>query len=151
AREILLAEAAKRLGVSPEQLTVQNGEVRAPDGRRIGYGALVEGQVLGVRAAPESKLARSRNVMGKSVQRVDIPAKVTGGAAYVHDLRLPDMVHARVVRPPSYGAQLKSVSTDPAKKLPGVTVLRDGSFLAVVAGREWMAIQAMRALRAGAV
>jgi CO/xanthine dehydrogenase Mo-binding subunit len=60
-------------------------------------------------------------------------------------------VHARVVRPPSYGARLKSVSTDPAKKLPGVTVLRNGSFLAVVAGREWVAVQAMRALRAGAV
>jgi len=152
ARELLVAEAAKRLGAPPETLSVQNGEVRAPDGRRIGYGALVEGKALSVRAAPESKLARSRNVMGKSVPRVDIPAKVTGGAAYVHDLRLPDMVHARVVRPPSYGAQLKSVDAESAAKLPGVIkIIRDGSFLAVVAAREWIAVQAMRALKARAV
>ena len=151
AREILVAEAAKRLGVPAEKLSAQNGEVAAPDGRRIGYGALVEGKLLNVRAAQESKLSRARKFMGKAVQRVDIPAKVTGGVAYVHDLRLPDMVHARVVRPPSYGARLKSVETEPATKLPGVKVVRDGSFLAVVAGREWIAVQAMRALRARAV
>src|SRR6267378_1672600 len=145
AREILLSQAAKRLGVQPEQLSVQNGEVRARDGRRIAYGALVEGELLHVQAAPQSKLIApfaDRKYMGKAVQRVDLPAKVTGGAAYVHDLRLPDMVHARVVRPPSYGARLKSVNTEPATKLPGVKVVRDGSFLAVIAGREWIAVQA---------
>jgi CO/xanthine dehydrogenase Mo-binding subunit len=151
AREILMAEAAKRFGVSPDSLTVQGGEVRATDGRRASYGALVDGKTLSVKAAPQSKLSRTHNVMGKSIQRVDIPAKVTGGAAYVHDLRLPDMVHARVVRPPSYGAKLKSVDTESAAKLPGVMkIVRDGSFLAVVAGREWNAVQAMRELRAKA-
>ena len=60
------------------------------------------------------------------------------------------MVHARVVRPPSPGAQLKSLNTDAASKLPGVLkIVRDGNFLAVVAGREWEAVQALRALRAG--
>ena len=152
AREILLAEAAKRFGVPAESLTAQAGEARASDGRRIGYGALVEGKALSVRAAPQSKLARTRNVMGKAIPRVDIPAKVTGGAAYVHDLRLPDMVHARVVRPPSYGARLKSIATDSAATMPGVLkIVRDGNFLAVVAGREWQAVQAMRELRARAV
>jgi nicotinate dehydrogenase subunit B len=152
AREILVAEAAKRFGLPAEKLTAQNGEVVAPDGRRVGYGALVEGKLFNVRAAQESKLSRSRKYMGKAVQRVDIPAKVTGGVAYVHDLRLPDMVHARVARPPSYGARLKSVEADPVAKMPGVLkIVRDGSFLAVVAGREWPAVQAVRALRARAV
>jgi CO/xanthine dehydrogenase Mo-binding subunit len=151
ARELLLAEAAKRLGVPAERLVAENGQVVAPDGKRVPYGALVEGKLLSVRAAQQSKLSRSRKFMGKAVQRVDIPAKVTGGVAYVHDLRLPDMVHARVVRPPSYGARLKSVDIESAAKLPGVMkIVRDGSFLAVVAGREWPAVQASRTLRAKA-
>src|SRR5689334_10775613 len=149
ARALLIAQAAKRLGVPPEQLSAQGGELRGPDGKRISYGAVVEGQLLHVRAQPQSGLATGRTVMGKPVQRVDIPAKVTGGAAYVHDLRLPEMLHARVVRPPSYGARLTSVETDSVAKMAGVVkIVRDGSFLAVVAAREWTAIQASRALRA---
>ena len=88
---------------------------RAKDGRSITYGQLVTGETLHVEAAPESPLRdpKTRGVMGKSMQRVDIPAKVTGGAIYVQDLRLPGMVHARVVRPPSYGARLESVDSAP--------------------------------------
>ena len=72
--------------------------------------------------------------MGQPVPRVDIPAKVTGGAAYVQDMRLPGMVHARVVRPPSYGAQLTECDTAAVEKMPGVVkIVRDGNFLAVVA------------------
>ena len=89
--------------------------------------------------------------MGQPVPRVDIPAKVTGGAAYVQDMRLPGMVHARVVRPPSYGAQLIGCDTAAVEKLPGVVkVVRDGNFLAVVAEKEFQAIKAMRALAAAA-
>jgi CO/xanthine dehydrogenase Mo-binding subunit len=85
------------------------------------------------------------------VPRVDIPAKVTGGAAYVQDMRLPGMVHARVVRPPSYGAQLTECDTAAVEKLPGVVeVVRDGSFLAVVAEKEFQSIKAMNALAAAA-
>ena len=147
AREILLAEGAKRLGAP---VSAQNGEAVTADGRRISYRELVEGKMLSARAAPESKLSTARRVMGKSIPRVDIPAKVTGGAAYVHDFRLAGMVHARVVRPPSPGAQLKSVNPDAAMKVPGVIkIVRDGNFLAVVAAREWEAVQALRALRAG--
>ncbi|MBW8904634.1 MAG: xanthine dehydrogenase family protein molybdopterin-binding subunit [Betaproteobacteria bacterium] len=151
ARALLVAEAAKRWGVAPEQVSVQGGELRGPEGKRMSYGAVVEGQLLHARAQPQSALATSRTVMGKPVQRVDIPAKVTGGAAYVHDLRLPDMLHARVVRPPSYGARLTSVEMEPVAKMAGVVkIVRDGSFLAVVAAREWTAVQASRALRARA-
>ena len=151
AREILIAEAAKRLGAPAEALSAESGEIRTRDGKRISYGALVQNELLHVRAAPQSKLTTARKYMGKPVQRVDIPAKVTGGAAYVQDLRLPDMVHARVVRPPSYGAKLKSVEMEPVARMRGVLkIVRDGSFLAVVAAREWAAVQAMRALRAQA-
>ena len=154
AREILVAEAAKRLGVPADSLIAERGEIRTREGKRISYGTLVQGELLHVHAAPQSKLIAliaDRKYMGKSVPRVDIPAKVTGGAAYVHDLRLPDMVHARVVRPPSYGAKLKSVEMEPVARMAGVIkIVRDGSFLAVIATREWTAVQAMRALRARA-
>ncbi|WGS20542.1 molybdopterin cofactor-binding domain-containing protein [Bradyrhizobium sp. ISRA463] len=91
----------------------------------------------------------SFKVMGQPVPRVDIPAKVTGGAAYVQDMRLLGMVHARVVRPPSYGAQLTECDTSAIEKMPGVVrVMRDGNFLAVVAEKEFAAIKAMQALAA---
>jgi CO/xanthine dehydrogenase Mo-binding subunit len=87
--------------------------------------------------------------MGQSVPRVDIPAKVTGGAAYVQDMRLPGMVHARVVRPPSYGARLLECDSSAIEKLPGVVkVIRNGNFLAVVASKEFQSVKAMRALAA---
>jgi nicotinate dehydrogenase subunit B len=104
---------------------------------------------LHVRADLQSKLkgAATRTVMGQSIQRVDIPKKVTGGAAYVQDLRLPGMVHARIVRPPQFGAKLKSFDASSVEAMPGVLkVVRDGSFVAVVATKEFQAIRAMRVL-----
>src|SRR5260370_11840712 len=89
--------------------------------------------------------------MGKAVPRVDIPAKVTGGAAYVQDMRLSGMVHARVVRPPSYRAQLTDCDTSAVEKLPGVgKVIRAGNFLAVAARKEFQSIKALNALSAAA-
>ena len=125
----------------------------AQDGRRLSYGELVAGDMLHVQAQPTSKLKdpATFKVMGQSIPRVDIPAKVTGGAAYVQDLRLPGMVHARVVRPPSYGAQLTDCETSAVEKMPGVVkVVRDGNFLAVVAEKEFQAVKAMEALAAAA-
>jgi CO/xanthine dehydrogenase Mo-binding subunit len=90
-------------------------------------------------------------VMGQSIPRVDIPGKVTGGIAYVQDLRLPEMLHARVARPPSYGAELTEFDTAAIEKLPGVVkVVRDGNFLAVVAKGEFQAVRALNALSAAA-
>ncbi len=152
-RELLIAEAAKRLGTEPAQLVARDGSVVAADGRRIGYGALVEGQRLHVNAQPRSTLIdrASRRVMGKPVQRVDIPGKVTGGVAYVQDLRLPGMVHARVVRPPQPGAKLRSLDASAARAMPGVVdVVRDGNFVAVIARSEFEAVRAMRKLADGA-
>ena len=152
-RALLIAEAATRLDLPVESLRTENGAVIAPDGRRLTYGELVAADMLHVQAQPKSKLKdpATFKVMGQSVPRVDIPAKVTGGAAYVQDMRLPGMVHARVVRPPSYGAQLTECDTSAVEKLPGVVkVVRDGNFLAVVAEKEFQSIKAMNALAAAA-
>jgi nicotinate dehydrogenase subunit B len=152
-RELLIAEAARRLDLPAENLRTEGGAVISPDGRRFGYGDLVAADMLHVQAQPKSKLkdAATFKVMGQPLPRVDIPAKVTGGAAYVQDMRLPGMVHARVVRPPSYGAQLTDCDSSAVEKLPGVVkVVRDGNFLAVVANKEFQAVKAMTALSAAA-
>src|SRR3979409_92233 len=125
----------------------------SPDGARLAYRALVANDMLHVQAQARSNLKdpATFKIMGRSVPRVDIPAKVTGGAAYVQDMRLPGMVHARVVRPPSYGAQLTDCDTAAVENLPGVgKVSRSGNFLAVVTKKEFQAIKAMRALAAAA-
>jgi CO/xanthine dehydrogenase Mo-binding subunit len=81
-------------------------------------------------------------VVGRSSARRDIPAKITG-AAFVHDMELPGMLHARVVRPPAFGAALESVDEAALKALPGVVaVVRSGSFLAIAAEREELAVKA---------
>jgi nicotinate dehydrogenase subunit B len=150
-RQLLVAEAARRLNLPAENFRTENGSVISQDGHRFSYGDLVAEDMLHVQAQPKSKLRdpASFKVMGQPLQRVDIPAKVTGGAAYVQDMRLPGMVHARIVRPPSYGAQLTDCDTSAVEKLPGVVkVVRDGNFLAVVAAREFLAIKAMAALSA---
>jgi nicotinate dehydrogenase subunit B len=156
-RELLIAEAARRLNLPAENLKTENGAVVTPDGQRLSYGDLVAGDMLHVQAQAKSKLKdpATYKVMGQSVPRVDIPAKVTGGAAYIQDFRLdrvlPGMVHARVVRPPSYGAELTECDTSAVEKLPGVIkVVRNGNFLAVVAKKEFQSIKAMRALSAAA-
>lgn len=152
-RELLIAEAARRLELAAETLKTENAAVIAPDGRKLGYGELVAGEMLHVEAQPKSKLKAPAgySIMGKSVPRVDIPSKVTGGAAFVQDMRLPGMVHGRVVRPPSYGAELTALDTSAVEKLPGVIkVVRDGNFLAVVAAKEYQAVKAMRALASAA-
>ncbi|WP_108522871.1 xanthine dehydrogenase family protein molybdopterin-binding subunit [Bradyrhizobium algeriense] len=153
ARELLLAEAAGRLGLPVENLRTGDGAVIAPDGKRLSYGELVRDDMLHVQAQPKSKLKdpATFKVIGRPVPRVDIPAKVAGGAAYVQDMRLPGMVHARIVRPPSYGAQLTECDTAAVEKLPGVVkVVRDGNFLAVVAEKEFQSIKAMNALATAA-
>jgi nicotinate dehydrogenase subunit B len=152
-RALLIAEAARRLELPFENLKTENAAVIAPDGRRLGYGELVAGEMLHVQAQARSTLKdpAAYRIMGQSIPRVDIPAKVTGGAAYVQDMRLPGMLHARVVRPPGYGAELIECDTAAVEKMPGVAkVVRDGNFLAVVAAKEYQAVKAMWALSAAA-
>lgn len=148
-REILITEAARRLSLARDQLHTESGAVFAASGSRISYGDLVSSVALHVQAQPHSVLKDSGrfSVMNHAVPRVDIPAKVTGGQAYLQDMRLPDMLHARVVRPPSYQATLLEVDAKEIESMPGVMkVVRNGSFLAVVAQREYQAVKAMQAL-----
>jgi CO/xanthine dehydrogenase Mo-binding subunit len=152
-RALLLAEAARRFGMAATELRAENKAVLAKDGRRATYGELVSGQMLHVEAQPQSALKPpgTFRVIGKTLPRVDIPGKVTGQPAYVHDLRLEGMLHARVVRPPSPAARLSEVDASAAEALPGVvSVVRDGNFLAVVASKEFQAVNTMRALAAAA-
>jgi nicotinate dehydrogenase subunit B len=152
AREILVAEAARRLGLAISNLKAENGAVVGPNGVRFDYGSLVREQLLSVQAKPTSLLTHPSDftVMNRSVQRIDIPAKVTGGAAYVQDMRPEGMLHGRVVRPPSYGATLRDVDISPIERMPGIVkVVHDGNFLGILADSEWSAIQGMRALAAG--
>ena len=148
-RAILLDLAAKRLGVAGDQLTVADGVISASDGRKVSYSELAAtvdlNREAGAKTAP--KAPATHKIVGKSIPRFDIPKKVTGGAAYVQDIRLPGMAHGRVVRPPRYGSTLDSVDEAAVKAMPGViAVVRDGSFLGVVAAREEQAIKAREAL-----
>src|SRR5262245_33795622 len=148
-RAILLDLAAKRFGVGVDTLKVSDGVITATDGRKAAYGELA-GEVNLKREATGKvapKPPAQHKIVGKPIARLDIPAKVTGGAAYVQDLRLPGMLHGRVVRPPRYGAKLESFDEAKIKAMPGViAVVRDGSFLGVIAEREEQAIKARAAL-----
>jgi len=149
AREIIAGLAATKFGVAAESLKLADGTVRAADGRSASYGELVSEQSLHVTAKPTSRLRdpQARSVIGKPLPRVDIPAKVTGGVAYVHDLRLQGMLHARVLRPPTYRASVRTLTSGTVEKMPGVVkVIRNGSFVAVVAEREYQAIRALEVL-----
>jgi nicotinate dehydrogenase subunit B len=148
-RAILIELAAKRLGVTADQLAITDGVIATPDGRKVSYGELAASVDLNREATAKAtpKPPASHKIVGKSIQRFDIPAKVTGGTAFVQDLRLPGMVHGRVVRPPRYGSKLDSVDEAAAKAIKGVVaIVRDGSFLGVVAEREEQAIKARDAL-----
>jgi nicotinate dehydrogenase subunit B len=147
-RGILLDLAAKRLGVATDTLTVVDGTIRS-DGRKVGYGELAAEVDLHREATAKiaPKPPAAHKIVGKSIPRFDIPNKVTGGVAYVQDMRLPGMVHGRIVRPPRPGSKLDNVDEAAVKSMPGViAVVRDGSFLGVVAEREEQAIKARQAL-----
>ena len=151
-RGILLQLAATKLNARADQLKTENARIVGPNGS-VGYGELVTGQELHQMAQPTSPLKDPKDfkVIGTPMQRVDIPGKLTGKPSYVQDLQMDGMLHARVVRPPSYGSELTEVDTSQAEKMPGVVkVVRDGSFLAVVAQGEFQAIEAMNALSAAA-
>jgi len=154
ARRLLLARAAEQLGVEVAALSVDDGVVRAGNGQgSVSYWTLMAGarfeHVLTTLAVPKSPEAY--RVVGLPAQRIDLPAIAFGTHRFVQDLAPEGVLHARVVRPPSPRAKLRAVDVAAAQALPGVvTVVRDGSFLAVVAEREEQAIAAAEALRASA-
>jgi CO/xanthine dehydrogenase Mo-binding subunit len=159
-REMLVSLAAKAIKLPVEQLRAEQGFVfvEAHPAKRLSYAKLAEGQDLNLPldASVALKSVKQSQYVGKPVARVDIPAKVTGQLTYVHDMRLPGMLHGRVVRPPYAGADSSAplgnslISVDKASiaHLPGiveVVVIKD--FIGIVAEREEQAIAAMRQLK----
>ncbi len=153
ARGALLARAAERLGVPAADLTVRDGVVRSSTdpAKTLSYSEIMrssQGLNLKVDDKVALKPAGDYRVIGRSIQRIDIPAKVTGEFVYAHDFRLPGMLHARVVRPDAIGASVQSVDDSAARKVSGyVQTVRKGNFLAVLARSEWGAVKAARALK----
>jgi CO/xanthine dehydrogenase Mo-binding subunit len=155
ARGLLLAAAAAKLGVAAGDLQVVDGAISARQGStaKTTYWEVTGDASLQHEATAKTapKPSSQHRLTGQSVQRRDIPAKVTGGEVFVQDLRLPGMVHGRVVRPNAPRAKLVSVDMAAVQRMAGVrAVHRDGNFLAVAADREEQAIAAANALRASA-
>ncbi len=149
ARNILLQLAATRLGVTTDKLAVSDGTVTV-GGAKTTFWDLAQGANFKREATAriQPKAPAGHQVIGKPIKRRDIPKKVTGGSAYVQDMRLPGMVFGRVVRPSSRRAQLESCDEAAVRRMAGVVaVVRDGNFLAVAAEREEQAIKAAYALR----
>jgi nicotinate dehydrogenase subunit B len=154
ARGRYLDVAAARLGVPKSKLTVADGQILAPDGRSTSYWELADDALLDRAASGEYQLkpASAYHVVGTSVPRLDLPDKLTGRPRFVHDLSPDGLCYGRVVRPPSRGATLTGLDTTATLALPGVlTVVRDGSFLGVVAECEEVALGAAGRLRADAI
>ncbi len=152
ARAALLEQAARRLRVQPDVLTVSDGVIRAGD-RRVSYGELIGGRMFSLKLDPAKpakfKDPKDYKIVGKPIQRVDIPAKVRGRFTYINNLRVRGMLHGRVIRPPSVGAKLESVDESSIKNIAGIErLVREGNFLGVVAQTEWAAIKAARELKA---
>jgi nicotinate dehydrogenase subunit B len=148
-RAMLIELAAPKLAMSADSLSVADGVISAANGKTVTYGQLAAGVDLHreATATVKPKPAGLHGIVGQSIPRFDIPGKVTGKATYVQDIRLPGMVHGRVVRPPQYGASLISLDDAKIKAMPGVlAVVRDGSFLGVIAEREEQAVWAREAL-----
>ena len=152
ARAALLEAAAKRLNAKPEELSIENGVVTSPTGQ-VTFGQLIGGKTFNLKVdhtkPPSWKDAKAYKYVGTSVARLDIPDKVTGRFTYMHDVRVPGMLHGRVVRPPAIGDELETVDEASIKAIPGIVkVVREGNFLGVVAQSEWSAIRAARDLKA---
>jgi nicotinate dehydrogenase subunit B len=152
ARAFLLARAAQQLALPVEQLQTRDGRVlvKADPARSLSYAELLgSGRFdIGVdpHAKPAFKDARDYRYVGQRVPRADIAAKATAKFRYMVDLRVPGMVHARVLRPPTAGARLLGVRSLPMT--PGfIKLVMLGNFAAVVCEQEAQAVQAARQVR----
>jgi nicotinate dehydrogenase subunit B len=135
-RALFLVEAARRFGVPPDQIMVAEGVFRGQGNLSLGYGEMAESMSLARNAdgAARPKAEDLRKISGRSLPRSDIASRVFGKRLYIHDLTLPGMLHGRVLRSPRPGAVLTDL--DEARIFlahPGVRIVRDGSFVGVVA------------------
>jgi nicotinate dehydrogenase subunit B len=153
ARATLVKVAGEAWGVAPDALRVENGVILGPAGQRMSYGEAA-GKVSLSRPVDPSvrrKPVSQQGIIGTPLPRTDIPAKVFGQQVFIHDMRPEGMLFGAVARPPAYATRLRSVDLEPVRALPGVvTVVRDGSFLGVIAHREEQAYAAAERLAASA-
>jgi len=155
ARQALLLLASERLGAPAADLGVANGIVTARGtGRRVSYGELVGGKLFEIpfTGTAPVKPPADYKIVGQRAERKDMPAKVAGTYTYIQHLRLPGMLHGRVVRPRGQraygvGAKISSVDETSIADIPGARMLRKGDFLGVVAANEWDAVRGARQLK----
>jgi len=151
ARQALLQQAASALKVDGNDLSVNDGVVTSKStGKSIKYGDLIGDKAFALKVdkAVTTKKPADFKIVGKSVARLDIPAKVMATFTYMHDFMLPGMLHGRVVRPPGIGSTLTSIDEKSVSDIPGfVKVVRVGNFVGVVAESEWGAIKAAEQLK----
>lgn len=152
AREALVAMASERLGVPAGQLVVKDGVVSAASDstKRVAYADLIGGRTFNLALNPNAKRRSPSDwtVLGTPVRRVEIPAMVTGRFEFVHNVRVPGMLHGRVVRPPSTNGAVAEVDGRSIEGMPGVVrVVVKNNFVGVVAEKPWQAVQAAAALK----
>ncbi len=163
ARQELLKLASARLDSPVDKLTVTDGVVSVVGNpsRKIAYGDLLGGKRFNVKitasgsgwdmkVAPlvPAKDPKDYKIVGKSIARVDLPEKFTGEFVYSQDVSVPGMLHGRALRPATSLSMPSNVDESSIRNIPGVVkVVREGSFVGVVAETEWAAIQAARALK----
>lgn len=156
ARHFLIARAAERLELPAADLKIEDGLVRGHN-RSISYGELIGGETIRLELADDVQVkpVGDYTIVGQSMPRVDLPAKATGELTFVHDVRMPGMLHGRVVRPPYagvdagpfVGTSLIAVDESSVRDIPGlVAVVHIGDFVGVVAEREENAIRAAEQL-----
>ena len=149
AREALLQMASKQWDVPVDRLTAGNGVVRH-GARTISYAELIGGRKfnLSLNPAAKRKVAREWTILGNPVKRLDMPEMVTGRLEYVHNVRVPGMVHGRVVRPPTVGATVDSVDESSISGMPGfIKVVTKKDFVGVVFEKQWQAVQAVNQIK----
>ena len=163
ARMVLLQLASARLGAPADQLQVRDGVVSVKDqpAKSASYGALAGGDelkealrvsgggfALNVEGPGKPKDPASYTVVGQSVPRVDLPPKILGQAVYSTDIRVPAMLHGRVIRPAAAGASFASFDESSARSIPGyVKTVVKGNFVGVVAETEWASVRAAQAVK----
>lgn len=155
ARHALLEMAARRLDAAVDRLRVTDGAVSdLESGAEVTYWELKGGRRfdLDVTGIGRPKSPETYTIVGRPTARLDLVGRVTGLTGFAHDLDLPGMLHGRIVRPPDHGCRLSSVDEGAGKGRPGVVdVVRNGSFLGVIAEREEQAVEAADVLRKAAI
>jgi CO/xanthine dehydrogenase Mo-binding subunit len=154
ARQALVNLASAKLGVPVAQLSVDKGVVSG-GGKSVKYGDLVGGQAINQTVSAQKaspKDPSTYKIVGTRIPRLDIPGQISGKYTYIQNVRVPGMLHGRIVRPRgqaayTLGAKILSVDESSIKHLKNVQIVRKGDFLGVVAPVEYTAIQAAAALK----